>query len=170
MNNYKYYPALVSAFAAAVLTTIPGLKSFACCLIVPAASVLALYLDQKFNSSEKQITSNKAMLVGLITGVLIAFFSSSLEIFITFILKSNELTLTLPELEVIISQMELGNISEEIVEMLRNISKEITESGFSAQFTFFLITSNLITNAIFGFLGGLLGMAILNKQNSNKEL
>jgi hypothetical protein len=169
MNQYKYYPALVSAFAAAVLTTIPGLKSFACCLLVPSASVLALYLDQKFNSSEKQITSNKAMLTGLITGVLIAFFSSSLEIFITFILKSNELTQTLPELEILLSQMELGSISDEIVTMLRDISSEITKSGFSIQFTFFLITSNIITDAIFGFLGGLLGMAILNKQNSNMD-
>jgi hypothetical protein len=170
MNQHKYYPALVSAFAAAVLTTIPGIKSFACCLLVPAASVLALYLDQKFNKSEVNISSNKAMITGIITGILIALFSSSLEIFITFILKSNELTQTLPELEVLLSQMELGTVSEDIINMLRNISAEINESGFSIQFTFFLFTSNIITDAIFGFLGGLLGMAILNKQNNNKVL
>lgn len=168
MIDKKYYPVIVSAFAAAVLTTVPGLKSFSCCLLVPAASVFALFLDKKMNGFSQEIKASKALITGLLTGILLAIMSSSLEIFITFILKSNELTEALPEVEILMTQMELGPVSDEIVGLLRKISDEIIRSGFSPIFAFFLFLSNIVTNAIFGMLGGLLGMTLINR-NSQQE-
>lgn len=164
MSLNKYYPALVSSFGAAALTTIPGLKSFACCLLVPAACIAALYLDKKINGIEGEITKKHALATGLLTGLLIAFFATFFDLLLTYIFKANDLTVALPELEMMIAQFEIGKVGTLMLEQLRSMSEDITRQGFSIQFTVYTLFSNLISNAIFGLLGGLLGMVILNKQ------
>ena len=47
--NKKYLSALVCGFGAAVLTTIPGMESIACCTLVPIAAGISIFLYKKSN-------------------------------------------------------------------------------------------------------------------------
>ncbi len=168
MSSNKIFPPLVGGFAAAVLTTVPGIKSLGCCLIVPLASILALFLDMKINKEEPPISMKKALLFGLVTGIFAAFFSSLFDVLITYITKTNEFVETLPQTESMMRNFNFGPILDESMSMLKNMAAQIKESGFSFMYAFGIFFSNFFVDAIFGMVGGLVGMAFINKRTSVK--
>ncbi len=169
MVQNKYFPTLVFGFAAAVMTIIPGLRSFACCLIIPAASWIALYITKRMNKFENEITSSVAFKFGALTGLFAALFSTIIEVLMTYILKSNEITQTLPQIEILFSQYNLGEMMEESLKLIHQMADDIAKNGFSLFFTFFLLFNNLLVDIIFGIIGGFIGMAFLNKKYHKPE-
>ena len=59
MTYKKYLPTLVCGFGAAVLSTVPGIKNFSCCLLVPAAAAFSILLDKKINQSNEKVQLSK---------------------------------------------------------------------------------------------------------------
>lgn len=164
----KYFPTFITGFAASVLSIVPGIKSFSCCLIVPGAAILALILDQKVNKSFEKIQINKAVMFGLMTGLFATFFITALDVSITFITKTNDFVEALPQSETLIGELKLGPMAEESLKMMKQMGKEIQRTGFSALYLFILFMSNFFTNTIFGIIGGLVGMGLLNKRYIEK--
>jgi hypothetical protein len=165
MNYNKYLPSIVTGFGAAVLSTIPGIKSLSCCLIVPAAAFLALYLHNKSTGDDSVIRLNKALSYGLITGIIAAFFTSIFDLLITYITHSNDLVTGLPQTEELMNQLNMGPLMDASLILMGEMIKDIEETGFSALYFVMIFISNFFILSIFGMLGGLLGMAILNKRN-----
>ena len=165
MNYNKYLPSIVTGFGAAVLSTIPGIKNLNCCLIIPAAAFLSIYLYSKATGNDSPIKLNKALSYGLITGLVAALFSSLFDIFITFITRSNDLVVGLEQTEEMMQELKLGKLIDASMEIMGTMVKEIKATGFSALYTVMITISNFFIFSIFGMLGGLLGMAILNKRN-----
>ncbi len=164
MNYNKYLPSIVTGFGAAVLSTIPGIKNLNCCLIIPAAAFLSLYLYHKSTGNDPPIKLNKALSYGLITGLIAALFSSLFDILITFIIHSNDLVVGLEQTEEMMHELKLGALMDASMEIMRTMVKEIEATGFSALYTVMITISNFFIFSIFGMLGGLLGMAVLNKR------
>ncbi|GAB6281657.1 MAG: hypothetical protein STSR0008_03980 [Ignavibacterium sp.] len=98
-----------------------------------------------------------------------ALFSTIIEILMTYILKSNEITQTLPQIEILFSQYNLGGIMDESLKLIHRMADDIEKYGFSLLFTFFLLFNNLLVDIIFGIVGGFIGMAFLNKKYNNPE-
>ncbi len=165
MDYNKYLPSIVTGFGAAVLSTIPGIKNLNCCLIIPAAAFLSLYLYHKSTGNDSPIKLNKALSYGLITGLIAALFSSLLDILITFITHSNDLVVGLEQTEEMMRELKLGTLIDASMEIMRTMVKEIEAAGFSALYTVMITISNFFIFSIFGMLGGILGMAVLNKRN-----
>jgi len=164
MNN-KLSPAIVCGFAAAVLTIIPGLKSFACCLIIPFAVYLAMIINQKINGLHK-ISPSEGIVVGIFTGLFAALFGTFLEVAITWITKSNDLVASYPEFEKSIHTLPAQEIFKESLRMIQDMIREISTQGFSLRYTSFLLIGNTFINVIFGMIGGLVSMAIINRKSS----
>lgn len=160
----KVFPSLVSGFTAFVLTTIPFLKSLACCLIVPGAAVLALFLDQKINHNLEKITIKKALFFGFLTGLFATFFITSFDLLMTFITKTNDLIYSLPQTEVMMRQWNLGPLFDESLNLIKQMAADIQTTGFSLLYAIMIFFSNFISNSIFGMIGGTLGMALLNRK------
>lgn len=169
MNYNKYLPSIITGFGAAVLSTVPGIKNVNCCLIVPVAAFLSLYLYNKSTGNDSPIKLNKAISYGLITGLTAAFFSSLFDILITFITHSNDLVLGLEQTEDMMHELNIGALMDASIEIMRTMVKEIEEKGFSALYIVMITISNFFIFSIFGMLGGLLGMAVLNKRNRPKD-
>lgn len=163
MKN-KLSPAIVCGFGAAVLSTIPGIKSLGCCIILPAATILSLYFYLRITLFEQSISVKSAIFFGLITGLSSALISVIFEVMITYIFHSNDLVQSITEVEILLNSYNLGEIGNETVKILRNMGKEITVNGFSPLYTTFLLFNNVIINSIFGIIGGLIGMSIFNKK------
>ena len=165
MNYNKYLPSIVTGFGAAVLSTIPGIKNLNCCLIIPAAAFLSLYLYHKSTGNDPPIQLNNALSYGLITELIAALFSSLFDILITFITHSKDLIAGLEQTEEMMHELKLGALMDASMEIMRTMVKEIEATGFSALYTVMITISNFFIFSIFGMLGGLLGMAVLNKRN-----
>jgi hypothetical protein len=165
MDYNKYLPSIVTGFGAAVLSTIPGIKNLNCCLIIPAAAFLSIYLYNKSTGNDSPIKLNKALSYGLITGLIAALFSSLFDILITYITHSNDLVVGLEQTEEMMQELKLGSLIDASMEIMRTMVKEIEGTGFSALYSVMITISNFFIFSIFGMLGGLLGMAVLNKRN-----
>ena len=68
MTTHKYLPSLVCGFSAAVISTIPGIKSIGCCLVLPAAAWFSLVLNQKINKAQPPVTPQAALFFGVLAG------------------------------------------------------------------------------------------------------
>jgi len=165
MSYNKYLPSILTGFGAAVLSTIPGIKNLNCCLIIPAAAFLAIFLHSKATGNNSPIKLNKALSYGLITGLIAAFFSSLFDIIITFITHSNDLVVGLAQTEEMMQELKLGKLIDASLEIMHKMVAEIKETGFSPLYMVMITISNFFIFSIFGMLGGLLGMAALNKKN-----
>jgi len=163
--NKKYLPSLVSGFGAAVLTIIPGFSSFACCFIVPIASVVSVTLYKKSNPDILKIQTGSGVVLGLLTGLFATFFASGFEIIITYVTKSNDLILAMPQTENILKDMNLGPAVEDSIKLMKQMITDIQTKGFSFLYTILITLSNALTFSIFGMLGGVLGTAIINRRN-----
>jgi hypothetical protein len=165
MNYNKYLPSIVTGFGAAVLSTIPGIKNLNCCLIIPAAAFLSIYLYSKSTGNDFPIKLNKALSYGLITGLIAALFSSLFDLLITYITHSNDLVVGLEQTEEMMQELKFGKLIDASLEIMHTMVTEIKATGFSALYTVMITISNFFIFSIFGMLGGLLGMAVLNKRN-----
>lgn len=166
----KYSPALVTGFAVAVLSLIPVFKVLACCFLVPAASFFALFFYLKINPGTEKIKFEEAMIFGLLTGVVAAIFSSALDLVLTYITRTNDLIESLPYSSKMLEEYKMGDIFKEQFKILNIMEKDIKNTGFSLYYMFMIIFSNLLSFTFFGLLGGLAGMAILNKKKTNNAL
>ncbi|MCX6148961.1 MAG: hypothetical protein NTX22_00385 [Ignavibacteriales bacterium] len=165
----KFLPAIVCGFAAGVLNIVPFVKNFTCCLIIPAAAVFSLILYQRSTKNFDVLKAGKCVVFGLLTGVFAALFGSTFEIIIVFVTKTSDISSTLPEVEKMIKDLPASPIWNEVMNLLYKISDEIKQSGFSILYTISIFTSSLIVNSIFGMVGGLIGMQILNKRIKTKS-
>lgn len=166
----KYLSPLIVGFGAGVLSIVPVAKSFGCCLIIPVAAFISLLLDQKANNNYSKIEIKKGLIFGLVTGLCAAFFGSIFDFFITFVTKNNDLVATFSELQKIISEFPISEaLKEEVMSLLGGVVDSIRTSGFSLLYTFSVLANNILLNSVFGMLGGIIGVQILNSR-SHKHL
>jgi len=163
----KYISPLVCGFGASVLTVVPGLKEIGCCLIIPFAAGLSLYLYQKSNKSTEKISSKQAMVFGLLTGIFAAVFSTFFEILFTAIFLTNDFVKSLPEVEAAFRSFAPQNLFDEVFKIYRKMAADIQTKGFSLSYIIYYLLATSITSIIFSLIGGFIGMAFINRRNKN---
>ncbi len=163
MSIKKYLPAIVSGFAAAVLSTVPGIKNFSCCLLVPGAAVFTILLYKKTTHSIERIKAGKALGFGFLTGVVATIFITLFEMLLTYFAKTNDFIQSLPQSELIIQEWNLGPMVNDSIKLMKSMAKEIGKTGFSFLYLVMIFFSNFLINSLFGMIGGLLGMNLANR-------
>ncbi len=165
MSSKKYLPSLVCGFGAAVLTTVPGIKSFGFCLLIPAAAVLSLFLHRKVTMSHADIDTGTAITFGILTGLFAAVFATFFDVIITFFTHTNDFVQTLPQSSAIAKSV-LGSVVDEMMRTFNKMSTDIQTKGFSLLYTIAVLLGNGIMYLIFGMLGGLVGKSFINKRST----
>jgi hypothetical protein len=168
MNLKKYLPTIVCGFAAAVLATIPGIKNFSCCLLVPGAAVFSVFLDKKITHSTEKISLGQGIGFGFLTGVVATFFITLFEMLVTYFTKTNDFIQSLPQSEMLMRQWNLGPLIDDSLKLMRTMANEIERSGFSVFYLVLIFFSNFLINSIFGMIGGALGMRLANRNVKNE--
>ncbi len=165
----KYLPTLVCGFGAAVLSTVPGIKNFSCCLIVPAAAAISILLDKKIKSSNEKVLVGKSLGFGFLTGLFATLFITTFEMLLTYFTKSNDFIQSLPQTEIVMRQWDLGPMIDESLRLIKSVSKDIQKNGFSIIYLLMILSSNFIINSIFGMIGGALGMSLANRKSREED-
>lgn len=168
MNFKKYLPTLVFGFAAAVLATVPGIKNFSCCLLVPGAAVFAILLDKRITHSTEKVSIGKGIGLGFLTGIVATIFITLFEMLLTYFTKTNDFIQSLPQSELLMREWNLGPLIDDSLKLMKNLAKEIEKTGFSFLYLVLILFSNFIINSLFGMIGGLLGMNLANRNVTNK--
>lgn len=160
---------MVCGFAAGVLNIVPLIKTLSCCLIVPVAAFFALVLHQKANKSETDIKASLAVWLGLSTGIFAAIFGTAFDMMIVFITREVSIAGSLPELENMLQSIYPASLAREVMDIMYRVVDEVTKYGFSMLYTLSVFMSSLIVNSIFGIIGSLIGMQILNRRKGSED-
>jgi len=168
----KYLSAFVVGFGAGVLQVVPVAKSFACCIIIPMAAYFALMLDQKANKTVNQIMPvSRAAVIGLLVGIYSAIFGSFFDVFITFITKNNDIIAVFPEFQRMLDGFPITQaLKDEVLNLYSTVIDQIKASGFSLLYALSIFFNNMIINSIFGLIGGVIGVQIINSRTKKLNL
>ncbi len=162
----KYSPALVCGFGAAVFTILPGLnQAFGCCLSVPIAVGISLILYKKINPSIEKISGENALLFGLFTGLIAAFFSALFDTIMTFFLHTNQFVESIPEVEQLFKNIKGIDILKVVLDIYHQAERDIKTTGFSLFYTISTFVGNIFIFSISGIIGGFISMFLINKRN-----
>jgi hypothetical protein len=136
---------------------------------MPLAAYLSIILDRKSSGDTGKMDMKRGAMLGLLTGVYAAAFGTSLEILITFITKNNEIVAAYPELTRLLNDFPIAEaMKQEILTMLSSLINEIQTTGFSLFYSFTILFSNFIIDPVFGTLGGMIGVQIVNSKISDE--
>lgn len=165
----KFLPSLVSGFGAGVLSVVPIIKTFACCLIIPAAATLSILLYQRAENVDEKIETGKAIFLGVFTGIFAALFATTFEVVITLFTKQNDLIAAFGNMQQMINSFPLDDqLKQEVIDLINIVVTELKTSGFSVIYSFTLLFNNLVINSIFGLAGGVIGLQIINAKYKNR--
>ena len=150
----------------------PVAKSFACCIIIPMAAYFALMLDQKANKTVNQIMPvSRAAVIGLLVGIYSAIFGSFFDVFITFITKNNDIIAVFPEFQRMLDGFPITQaLKDEVLNLYSTVIDQIKASGFSLLYALSIFFNNMIINSIFGLIGGVIGVQIINSRTKKLNL
>jgi hypothetical protein len=162
----KYLPSLVCGFAASVVTVIPGVKNFGCCLFLPVAALFSVILYKRTNNTAEQLRANSGLVLGFFTGIFAAVFATAFDLLLTYIFHSNEFVATFPQSEAMMRDIKLGPLIDETLGLLKQMINEIKKTGFSPIYSAGIFISNIITFSVFGIIGGLLGVLFVNRKGA----
>jgi len=161
----KLYPVLIAGFSAGVFEIVPMAKSLSCCLIIPTAALFALYLEMKSTNRPEPFNISIGVRFGLLTGIFAALFGVTLETIVTLITKTNDLVDSFPQMQQMLETFPVDKMTRsEVIGMLETVAEQIKTAGFAPLYTFALLVNTLIVNSIFGIIGGMIGVKLLNNK------
>jgi hypothetical protein len=155
MDSGRLQPALYGGLVIGVLSALPIVSAgnCCCCLWVVLGGMLAVYLRQQ--NSPFAVTSAEGALVGLLAGLIGGVVGTVLSIPIAAMMGPFQNQL----LERLLSAR--ADIPAETREMIERAANRTGAAGAAA--LAFQFTWMVVTGAIFGMLGGLLGVAVFKK-------
>src|SRR6476620_9745308 len=153
MDSGRLQPALYGGLLIGVLSALPFVSAgnCCCCLWVVAGGMLAVYLRQQ--NSPFAVTSAEGALVGMLAGVIGAVVGVVISIPIESMMGPFQRQL----IERVI------NMQPDIPAETRDMIERASAGGRSVAALAFRFIFMLITGTIFGMLGGLLGVAVFQK-------
>jgi hypothetical protein len=154
MDSGRLQPALYGGLVIGVLSALPivNVGNCCCCLWVVAGGALAVYLRQQ--NSPFAVTSAEGALVGLMAGLIGGVVGTILSIPVAAMMGPFQQQL----IDGILSRPDFPAETREMIERATNRSGGVGAAGIALQFVWMIVTG-----AIFGMLGGLLGVAMFKK-------
>lgn len=160
----KFAPVLISSVVMIILLLFPilNLINLICCAGIVIGGASGTYYYAKQLDKAGQIIQNKdGIMIGLLSGIISAIIYVIFSTLITMIANQNPV-----ELVYEMTQQYGFNIPPETENILKQIKNDYETNGFS----FFMIgaqlISTMVSNCIFGPLGGLLAASMYNKKKN----
>ena len=155
MDSGRLQPALYGGLFIGVLSALPivNLGNCCCCLWVVAGGMLAVYLRQQ--NAPFAVTSAEGALVGLMAGLIGGVIGTIISIPMAAMMGPFQQQIME---RIIATQPDFPAETREMIERAANRSGGLAAAGIVIQFVWMVCTG-----AIFGMLGGLLGVAVFKK-------
>jgi hypothetical protein len=155
MDSGRLQPALFGGLFIGVLSALPivNLGNCCCCLWVVAGGALAVYLRQQ--NSPYAVNSSEGALMGLFAGLIGGVVGALISIPLMAVMGPFQQQM----IERILNSR--ADIPEESRDMIEKMMRR--SGGFAAAAFVFDLVLRVFLGAVFGMLGGLLGVAMFKK-------
>ena len=155
MDSGRLQPALYGGLFIGVLSALPlvNLGNCCCCLWVVTGGMLAVYLRQQ--NSPFSVTSAEGALVGLMAGLIGGVIGTIISIPVAAMMGPFQQQIME---RIMAARPDFPAETREMIERAANRSGGLAAAGIVIQFVWMVCTG-----AIFGMLGGLLGVAVFKK-------
>lgn len=136
-----------------------------CCAGIIAGGFVGVYnYWRQLQNAGLQLTSKDGGMIGILCGILSAVFVTGFTLIISLFSDTN------PMLEFIKTFDELGiQTPPEMNHYIERFSNEFNEYGFSPTISIISFISNLIIYPLFGTIGAILGVSLLNKKRNLQQ-
>jgi len=160
----KILPIVIGTITMTIISTIPiiNLLNVFCCagIIVGGFAGVYTYWKQLQNTGVI-LTAKDGGMIGILCGILSAIFVTGFGVLISLFSDIN------PMIDVMKAFDNMGlEMPPEVIQYLEKFSDEFNQHGFSPTITIFSFIFNLIIYPLFGSIGALLGVSLLNKKNN----
>jgi hypothetical protein len=154
MDSGRLQPALYGGLVIGVRSALPivNLGNCCCCLWVVAGGMLAVYLRQQ--NSPFAVTSAEGALVGLLAGLIGGVIGTILAVPMAAMMGPFQQQMIQ---RILASQPDIPSETRDMIE------RAASHGGLSAVAIAFQFVWMVVVGAIFGMLGGLLGVAVFKK-------
>jgi len=160
----KILPIVTGTIIMTMIATIPiiNLINVFCCagIIVGGFAGVYTYWKQLQNTGI-MLTAKDGGMIGILCGILSAIFVTGFGVLISLFSDIN------PMLDVMKAFDDMGlQMPPEMIQYLEKFSDEFNQHGFSPTITIFSFIFNLLLYPLFGSIGALIGVSLLNKKNN----
>ena len=156
-------PIIFGTAAMTLIAVIPvlNLVNIFCCAGIIAGGFIGVYTYwRQLDNTGLLLTTKDGGMIGILCGILSAVFVTGIGLLMSLFSDIN------PILEIMKTVDDLGiQLPPESAQYLEKFSNEFNEHGFSPTITIFSFISNLILYPLFGSIGAVLGVSLLNKKN-----
>lgn len=161
----KLVPVLYGTAIMVFINIMPviNLVNLFCCAGIVAGGFVGVFVYwRQIHNSGQFISAKDGGMIGILSGILSAVIITGFGILISLFSDKN------PILDFLNVIDETGiSIPDEMNVYLEKFSNEFNEHGFSPTITLLSFVSNIILFPLFGAIGALLGVSILNKKIQN---
>ena len=159
MDSGRLQPALLGGVFIGVMSALPivNIGNCCCCLWVLAGGALAVYLRKQ--NATVPITAAEGALVGLLAGAIGGVIGAVLNIPIQMMMG--------PMQAEWLGRIAAGN--DDMPAEMREMIDRMAAGGALGAAGIFMSLVNIVTSTIFGMLGGLLGVAIFNRNSPPQQ-
>jgi hypothetical protein len=166
----KWRPALIGGIVIGAVSGIPliSLVNCCCCAGILGGGVLAYYLyREEHTEGMEPIESSDALIIGIMAGVIGAFFQAAIHALIMLFFAGAQEQLMRGIMEKLVDRLERsgGFPSDALDQMRDSIENSMKESNTIGGFMLNLLMS-VIIYPIFAMLGGLLGYGIFRSKKA----
>ena len=158
----RILPIIVGTATMTLIAIIPFLNLvnvFCCAGIIAGGFAGVLNYSKQLKDTGIPLTSRDGGMIGILCGILSAVFVTGFGLLISLFSNSN------PMLEVMKAFDEMGfQMPPEMLQYIEKFSNEYNEHGFSPTITIFSFVCNLIIYPLFGSIGAILAVSLLNKK------
>ena len=166
MTPNKITPIIAGTAVMTLTGIIPiiNIVNLLCCAGIIAGGYAGVYTYWKqMSNAGLVITSKDGGMIGILCGILSAIFVTGFGLLISLFSEVN------PMEEVLKSFDELGfALPPEMSQYTEKFSNEFSEYGFSPTITLVTFITNMIIYPLFGSIGAIIGVTVLNKKTTPK--
>ena len=164
----KIKPVITGTLIMTAIAVLPVLNliNVFCCAGIMAGGFAGVYSYKKQLEPSGQFPEIKdAGMIGILSGILAAVFVTGFGLLISLFSDVN------PMLDIMNSLDGMGfDMPPEMLSYIEKFSQEFNEHGFSPTITIISFVSNIILYPLFGSIGALIGVSVLNKNKTKSRI
>lgn len=144
-----------------ILPFINFINLFFCSGIILGGIAGVFIYNKQLIETDIKLTSKDGVMIGILCGILSGILVSSFNFIFMLISKHNPI-------EEMLVMLKDFSLPPEVMVQMNKFSDEYNNYGFSPTISIVSLFSNLIIYPLFGMIGAVLGVTIINKKNQNK--
>jgi len=153
-------PVIYGTFVMTMISVMPLLNFinlFFCAGIIIGGVAGVIFYNKQLSGTDMKLTSKDGVMIGILSGILSGILVSGLNFLFMMMSKHNPVDEAL-------KIMNGFALPPEVMQQMNKFSEEFDKYGFSPTISIVSLFSNLVIYPLFGMLGAILAVSIINKR------